>query len=280
MSTVDDYLAELSAALQVRGAARRRFLRECRDHLIDAASERGPEQAVRAFGQPWEIAAQFDAEVAAVRGWRSTLAAVAGVVATGASTLALIHAAVPHANAPTWAVVAFFLAAQLAAVAGGLALIQALVLRRSMMSAADLMLLSRRNACALVAAGLTMFSAGAAASGRGSAVALLAGPVLVCVAMVGVLRARTLARRLDGSRTLAVRQPLEDLGRVIRLPLPSIDPGRLLLVTASVAAAAAFVRDRAEHATAAQAVITGGVEAMAVVACFLLLGRPLGLWRR
>ena len=280
MSAVDDCLAELRAALRVRGAVRRRFLRECRDHLIDAAAERGSEQAVRAFGQPSEIAAEFDAEVATARGLRSTLASAAGVVATGGSTLALIHAAAPHAKAPTWAVVAFFVAAQLAAVAGGLAVVQALVLRRSTMSPADLLLLSRRNACALVAAGLTMFAAGAAAPGRGSAVALLAGPVLACVAMVGVLRARSLARRLDRSGSLAVREPLEDLGRLIRLPLPSMDPSRLLLVTASVAAAAAFVRDRAEHATAGQAVIAAAVEVTAVVGCFLLLGRPLGLWRR
>src|SRR5436853_7319792 len=170
MSAIDAYLAELSAALHVRGSARRRFLRECRDHLIDAASERGPEQAVRAFGQPSEIAAEFDAEVASARGLRSTLASAAAVLATGGSTLALIHAA-PHAQAATWAVVVFFVAAQLAAVAGGLALIQALVLRRSTMAPADLALLSRRNACALVAAGLTMFSAGAAVPGRGSAAA-------------------------------------------------------------------------------------------------------------
>ena len=280
MNAVDAYLAELRAALRVRGAARRRFLRECRDHLIDAASERGPEQAVRAFGQPSEIAAEFDAEVAAARGLRSTVGAAAGVVATGGSTLALIHAATPHAKAPTWAVVAFFVAAQLAAVAGGLAVIQALVLRRSTMSPADLVLLSRRNACALVAAGLTMFAAGAATPGRGSAVALLAGPVLVCVAIAGVLRAGSLARRLDRSGSLAMRQPLADLAQLIRLPVPSVDPSRLLALTTCAAAAAAFLRDRAEHATAGQALITAGIEATAVVGCFLLLGRPLGLWRR
>jgi len=32
------YLAELDDALRVRGRARRRFLRECADHLADAAA--------------------------------------------------------------------------------------------------------------------------------------------------------------------------------------------------------------------------------------------------
>lgn len=277
MSAIDDYLTELGAALKVRGAARRRFLRECRDHLTDAAAERSPEQAVRAFGQPSEIAAEFDTEVAARRGLRSTLVSVAGVIATGGSTLVLIHAATPHTKAPVWAVVAFFVAAQVAAVAGGLALVQALLLRRSTMPPGQLMLLSRRNACALVAAGVTMFSAGAAAPGHASAAALLAGPILVCLAIVSVLRARALARSLDRSSGLAVRPPLDDLGRLTRLPIPAVDPSRLLPVVTCLAAAAAFVRDRGEHAALGDALVTGGIEAAAVVGCFLLLGRRLGL---
>jgi hypothetical protein len=165
MSAVDRYVAELDAALHVRGAVRRRFLHECRDHLADAAAEHGQEHAVRAFGRPSEIAAAFDAEVAARRGVRSTFVSVAGV-----------------------------------------------------------------------------------------------------------------PRRLDGSAAVAVRPPLEDLGQLIRVPIPSVDIRRLLVVTTCVAAAGAFVRDRAEHATLSQALVTAGIEAVAVVACFLLLGRALGLY--
>ena len=133
MRTIDEYLAELAGALHVRGAVRRRFLRECRDHLADAAAERGEHEAVRAFGPPPEIAAAFDTEVAARRGVRSTFATAAAVLATGGSTLALIHAAAANATAPAWWAIAFFVAAQVAAVATGLALVQALVLRRSTM---------------------------------------------------------------------------------------------------------------------------------------------------
>jgi hypothetical protein len=272
--TVERYLVELSAALRVRGGPRRRFLRECRDHLQDAAAERGEADAVRAFGAPAEIAAAFDAEVAARRGLRATSLAVAAVLATGGSTLALIHSAAPGAAAPAaWAAV-FFIAAQLAAVAAGLALLQALASRRTAVAPADAALLARRNGTALVAAGLTMFAAGAAVPGQGSAELLLAGPALLCVALVAVVRARSLARRLAGARVPAVRSPLDDLARLTGLELPRLP---LLPVVTCLAAAAAFVRDRAEAGSVANALLVAGIEAVAVVACFALLGRPLGL---
>jgi hypothetical protein len=279
VSAIECYLAELGGALRVGGSARRRFLRECRDHLADAAAERGEAEAVRAFGPPAEIAAAFDTEVAARRGVRATFATVAGVLAMGGSTLALIHSSQVGATAPTVWVVVFFVAAQVSAVAAALGFLQALALRRSALSAADAALLARRNGCALLAAGLTMFAAGAALPGHGSPALLLAGPVLVCVALVAVLRARSLARRLDGSRESAVRPPLEDLRALTGLPVPLLSAGPLLLLTACFAAAAAFARDLAEHATVSGAVVTACIEALAVVACFLLFGRPLGLWR-
>jgi hypothetical protein len=276
VSAVERYLTELDAALHVRGRVRRRFLRECRDHLVDAAAERGDDAAVRAFGPAPEIAAALDAEVASRRGVQSTIATVVGVLATGGSTLVLIHASSPEAEAPLAWAIAFFVAAQLAAVSGGIALLQALVLRRSTMSAADAMLLARRNGCALAAAGVTMFSAGAAVPGEGSAVLLLAGPLLVCVALVAVLRAWSLARRLGGSRA-AVRPPLEDLGRLTHLPVPALGNRTLLPLTVAVAAAAAFIRDHGEHATASGALVTAGIEATAVVGCFVVFGAALGL---
>jgi hypothetical protein len=177
-------------------------------------------------------------------------------------------------------VVTFFVAAQVAGVAAGLALVQALVGRRSAMPRDEILLLSRRNGCALVAAALTMFSAGAALPGRGSALLLLAGPAVVCVALISLCRTRSLARRLDGPAGLAVRPPLEDLASLSRLRIPALDSRRLLAATACVAAAAAFLRDHGEHATAGQALVTAGIEAAAVVACFAVLGRPLGLWGR
>ena len=280
MTAAERHLAELSKALAVRGKARRRFLRECRDHLADAAAEVGEEEAVRRFGPPAEVAAAFDLEVAAGRGLRSTAVTAAAVLATGGSTLALIHAATPGATAPAgWAVV-FFVAAQLAAVAAALAVVQALALRRAPAAPGDVRLLARRNACAVAAAAATMFAAGAALPGHGSAALLLAGPLLLLAAAAGVLRTGRLSRRIAGATGVPVRAPLDDLRRLTCLALPSLSAWQLLTLTAWLAAAAAFVRDRAEHASVGGALITAGLEAVAVVACFVVLGPTLGLWRR
>ena len=278
MSAIDAYLLELEAALNVRGARRRRFLRECRDHLLDAAGERGDEAAaVRAFGPPAALATAFDAEVATRRGVLATWLTAIGVLATGGSTLVLIQGASSNATAPTvWAIV-FFAAAQVAGVAAALAVVQALAHRRETFLPADAALLARRNGCALVAAALTMFAAGAALPGSASAVLLLAGPALACVAAVGVLRARSLSRRLDHSHVLVARPPLDDLQQLTGISVPSLDSGRLLALATGVAVVAAFLRDMAEHATVEGALVTAGIEAAAVVVGFLVLSRSLGL---
>lgn len=267
--TIESYLRELRAALHVGGRARQRFLHECRDHLADAAAERGEAEALRAFGPPQAIAVAFDAEVAARRGVRSTLATATGVLATGGSTLALIHAASTQTAAPAFWAVTFFGAAQVAATAAALALLQALEIRRGASTPADVMLLSRRNACALVAAAVTMLAAGGALPGKGSALLLLAGPSLACAAFVSVLRTRALARRLDGARN-----------RVVRPPFPAVSPATLLTLVTMLAGCAAFVRDRAEHATPAGALVTAAIEAAAVIACYITLGPALGLRSR
>jgi hypothetical protein len=279
MSLIDNYMDELAAALHERGRNRRRMLDECREHLVDAAAERGEVPAVRAFGPAVAIAAELDAESATRRSLRATLLTGAGVIVTGASTLYLINAAQPGVSAPTaWAIV-FFIAAQLSATAVALACVQALAQRHATAAAADLSLLARRNVTALGAAGVTMFAAGAALPGHGSPVVLLAGPVLACIAFIAVLRARGLTRRLAGAREPTTRPPLDDLGRVLqtrRLPRPQA-AGLLATITA-LAAAAAFARDTAEHATAGGAAVTAGIEAIAVVLCFLAFGHTLGLW--
>lgn len=277
--TVDGFMSELRATLHVRGTTRRRFLQECHDHLSDAATERSEDEAVRAFGPPSALAAAFDAEVAARRSVRSTFATTSGVLVTGGSTLALITAS-SAAAAPVWWAISFFVFAQLAGVAGGLALVQAFLLRRSPMVPAEALLLARRNGCALVAAAATIFSAGAALPGRGSAVLILAGPALLCAASITVLRARALTRRLDAPGALAADPTLEYIRRLLRIPSTFLRADRLLAITTCAAAAAAFVRDRGEHATLNEASLTAGIEAIAVVGCFLLLGRTLGVWRR
>src|SRR3954453_23970631 len=216
MTAIDAYMAELAAALHERGRSRRRILDECRDHLVDAATERGEEEAVRAFGPAVTIAAELDAESATRRSLRATLLTGAGVVVTGASTLYLINVAQPGVSAPTaWAIV-FFIAAQLSGTAAALACLQALAQRRTTVVPAGLSLLGRRNLTALAGAGVAMFAAGAALPGKGSAVVLLAGPVVAGLASIAVLRARRLSRRLPGAREAVSGPPLDDLSRLVR----------------------------------------------------------------
>jgi hypothetical protein len=277
VSAREGYLAELGGALRVRGRARRRFLRECADHLADAAAVHGGEDAVRAFGPATEVAAAFDAEVAARRGARATVAAIAAVLATGGSALAVLHGAAPGAVAPTaWAVV-FFVAAQVAAVAAALALLQALATRRAEASGADVLLLARRNACALLAAALTLLAAGAGLPGHGAAAAILAGPLLVFVALGAVARSRALARRLEGAAGRPVRPPLDDLAALAGRRAPALGAGRQLAIVTGVAVAAALLRGHAEHVAVGAALRFAAVEAVAVLACFAVLGRALGL---
>ncbi len=274
---IDAYLDELERALHMRGVKRRRVLAECRDHLLDAAAERGEAEAVRAFGSARALAAELDTEVATRRGLRATALTLLGVLATGGSTLVLINGAQPGAQATALSAVVFFIAAQLTATAAALAALQALVQRHESIGPDALALLARRNLTALAGAGVTMFAAGAAVPGSASAPALLAGPVLVCGALVAVLRARRLTRRLDGSRVAATRPPLDDLARLLRTSLPRVRTAHLLIAVAGVAATGAFLRDTAEHATASGAATTAAVEALAVIACFAVFGRELGL---
>src|SRR4051812_49924197 len=100
VTTVERYLDDLSVALRVRGAARRRFLRECGDHLADAAAERGEAAAVQSFGPAPEIAAAFDAAVAARRGVRSTFAAIGGGLAPLGPPPSLLPASTAGAAPP------------------------------------------------------------------------------------------------------------------------------------------------------------------------------------
>ncbi len=277
MSAVDDFMSELASLLHVRGSARRRLLRECRDHLEESTAHVGPDEAVRRFGSASALAASIDTEASVRRTRFSTLATSAGVLAVGASTLALVTAADSEASAVVGWAVAFFAAAQTAAVCAVLGALQAATLRRAPATASDLALLCRRNSCALVFAGLAMFCAGGAVPGNASAVVLLAGPAVALLAGVGVLRARSLVRRLEPGRSRATRSPLEDLGELVHLSLPTLRPTALLAAAAVGAAGAAFVWDRAEQATASSALAASGIEVALVVAGFLLLGPVLGL---
>jgi hypothetical protein len=271
---IGDYLAELERSLRSRGRSRRRFLTECRHHLEDLAAARGEINAVEVFGQPATVAAAFDLEVAAQKVTRATWAVAIGVCATSSSTLALIHAATPGVTAPLlWAVV-FFACAQVAIVAVALATLQALRLRRSPGTACGLALLCRRCAIGVAASLVTMFAAGAALPGQGSAGHLLSGPILAATASILLLRAWVSTRRLAGAHELADDSPFDDLRALTGLRVPAVGP----LLLAAVAALCAFGRDLGEAGSSTTgSLAVAAVEAGLVIGSYLLLRRPLGL---
>ena len=267
-------MAELEAGLCVRGRTRDRFLAECHDHLIDLANDIGPEQAVDAFGAPGIVAASFDAEVATRRCVHAAWLAAVAVIAVGMSTLGLIRSADAGAQATVPWAVAFFVCAQVSTVAIVTGLIQALNNRHGVVSPADSALLCRRTAIALFAAAGAMFAAGGALTGRGDPVVLLAGPAIAIVAGVMITRAWWLTRQLEGAHSLTDRSPFADLRSLTRLPVPNLGP----LAIATIAAAAAFARDRGEQgSTLGGSVLVGAIEAGLVIAAYLALGAPLGL---
>jgi hypothetical protein len=274
------YLEELGSAGKTRGRARRRFASECAAHLEDAAARHGEIAAVAAFGDPRELAAEFDLEVATARGLRATWWTAAAVLGVAGSTLVLIGAADPVATASPAVAIAFFVFAQVAAVAGGVACVRACVLRRGETTEAELRLLARRNVCALSAAAATILAAGVALPGRGSTVALVAGPLLAIVAGVAVARAGRLAGTLRRGGEPSPPRPLpQDLAALTGLPLSRLTDAHMLTIVTLLAASAAWARDRGEGSTPTAALLVAAIEAAAVIAGFLLLAGPLGLRR-
>jgi len=271
---IERYMADLEAALCVRGRTRKRFLSECHDHLIDLANDVGPDDAAVAFGAPGTVAASFDAEVATSRCARAAWLAAVGIASVAGSTLVLIHSADATAQAAVPWAIAFFVCAQVSAVAMVIGLIQAMSIRHRVVPPADSMLLCRRTAIALVSAAGTMLAAGGALPGRGDPLVLLAGPALAIVAGGVLSRAWWLTRQLEGAHSHADRSPFADLRSLTRLPVPTLGP----IAVATIGAAAVFVRDRGEQGTTlGGSLLVGAIEAGLVVAAYLALRAPLGL---
>ena len=270
---IEQYMADLEAALCVRGRGKR-FLAECHDHLIDLANDVGPDEAAVAFGAPGVVAASFDAEVATGRCVRAAWLAAVGVASVGGSTLVLIHSADAAAQAAVAWAMAFFVCAQVSAVAMVIGLMQVLAIRHSVVSPAESALLCRRTVIALVSAAGAMFAAGGALPGRGDPLVLLAGPAFATVAGLFVSRAWWLTRQLEGAGSHFDRSPFADLRSLTRLPVPTFGP----IAVATMAAAAAFVRDHGEQgSTLGGSLLVGAIEAGLVLAAYLALRGPLGL---
>lgn len=291
MSEIDRYLSGLRNEMRVTGATRRRILAECAEHLLESAAAHGETEAVARFGPAAELAARFNADFASHRGRRATLAVAGALLAAAAATVDLARATPVHASAPKVLALVFVVASQVAGVALGSAILQALHWRHMTAPAGTLLLLARRNTVAVVAAALTITAGALTVTGSHAGVALGGALTVLAAAAWAAQRAGRLARELPEIEPAALTSPLDDLAALcVRVPPlhaglealrgaldPLRHPVRCCALVALLAGAGAFVRDHGEGATPAQAAVTAATEAAAVVSCFAVLGRPLGL---
>jgi hypothetical protein len=174
MTPVDRYLHDLASRLGSTRRRRARIETEVRDHFADAVEravaagvsrDTAIANAISAFGEPHEIAAQFNAEAGTQAMRRAPVAVVsAGLLVIGGLFVAAVNQ--PHAAARTngkpVAQVAFFaalLAMQVALVAGACAASRALARWRAVVVSADDRAFARR--CNLIAiAALTVTAGG------------------------------------------------------------------------------------------------------------------------
>jgi hypothetical protein len=281
-------LAELASELRrhgVEGRAARRLVDEAREHLrdLDGDAER--------FGSPQEIARAAAAELAVERTRLAASLGFAVLVVVGIAYLAFVGLA--GGNQPpdltggesallgVLATLGLVLFPQVAFVAGCLALVRRVRLRRAdVVGAAELRLLRRRTAVAVVAAVLTVASAALWAfefRADRTAWPVLLGCALLSVplgaALVGVRR----AARPSAAPGEASGDVFDDLPLLARLGL---DRGRrLLAATTLIVGAVAFSGGWVAEGDPGSGLVRGGFEAIALLLCYAVLAGPLALRR-
>lgn len=275
---------ELRRALRlcgVTGSAARRVELELADHL---ASDPDAEERL---GDPVELARAIAAEVAtkqtrvaAFGAFGSlTLTAAACLIATGLVTAA---GGWPDlfAGGIVGVVAALLLAVapQVALVAGGLALLRARGLRGAPAPAAELALVRRRATIALAAGGTTALAlATSALTSRSELAGWWVGLTLALAAgsTLALGTAAALVRRSARALTTVPGPP----GDVFD-DLPFSLHGRhreLLAGTALVVVLASSITGWVAEGDPGSGLVRGGIEGVAIVVCWLALGRALGL---
>jgi hypothetical protein len=298
----DELLRALAARLEdlgVRGAWRRRVLAEARDHLEQGARE-GDEAALERFGDVDLTARMVAAEVATVTTRSATYAAFGALALAGLAFVGLL-ALIPVAGGwpdlvagKVGAVgpvlgLALLVLPQVAFVSGSLALIRALRLRRDRVAgSAELELLRRRGSVALAACGAALLALAISAVDLSG---VLAGwwtwtTVAACALLVFPIGAARM-RLASSARPVAPAggtpgdifddlAPLLALAPIRRLELPE-HPWRFAALCAAGVGLAAFAAGWVAEGDPASGIVRGGFEALALLGCFALLGRTLGL---
>jgi hypothetical protein len=301
---IDAYLRRLAKRLDelgVRGRAARRVLAEGRDHLTEAAGD-GEAEALRRFGRVEDIAAEIAAVVATTR-TRTAAFATFGVLVVAGIGCALLLALVPAAGGwqdiaggrlGIWSGfvgVALLVLGQVSFVAGCLAVLRAVrIRRRSYVSAAELGLLRRRSSVALAAGVGTLAALAAYALDFDAELAdwwiwltvafCTVSAALLVTASVQVVRSAAPAAPAGGGAgdvfdDLAALDPF-DLARRLRLP---DHPWRFAGLCAVGVGLVGFVAGTYVEGDPGSGLVRGGFEGVALLLCFAVFGRTLGLRR-
>lgn len=300
---IEGVLDELAVALDrdgVHGRPARRVLAEARDHLEEAAARGGEADAIRAFGSPRDLAGSIAAEVATTATRSAALAAFV-VLGLAGPVYAALFLTLPLAGSPDIlggsfpglgfvAFIGVVFAPQIAFVSGCLALIRAVrVRRRGALGAGELLQQRWRTGVALAAGAATFVSLALVALNfrRDLSSWWVAGTLaatVVTVLALGVV-AETTGRSSDPRvrATGSADDVFDDLAPVFGLPvlrgleLPT-HPWRFAFLVAVVAAVLVALGGVA-GGDPLDGLVRATSEIVAVLCCFGLFARPLGLRR-
>lgn len=242
MSYSSELRSELARA-GIRGSNAERIVAEFEDHLACDPNAR--------LGAPREIAERFASELRVIRTRRATLGAFGALALSGIVFLVIAGTHGRSGGSP-WSALVAIACAQIALVAGTLAVLRGLRAR----SAGDLRVAQRRAVVALVAGvGVALGLAGA-----GALAGLVALPGLV-------LAARALRR------ALAITPDGEARGLEADLPFPRVTLTLLGVSVSGVVLLQGIVGEKSVQ----EGLIRGGIEAAGLLLGVVLLGRVLAL---
>jgi hypothetical protein len=301
---MEQYLTVLGRALKesgVEGRAADRVLAESRDHLLELARENGEQEALARFGDARALAEQVAAQLATSRTRRATYGAFAALALTGAGYLGFSAVVNLGGGWPDifdgrvavlglLAGIGMFVFPQVAFVAGCLAMLRALRLRRGEALPADeLSVMRSRAAVALVAGWLSIGSWASYAVEFGNAAPLASWVAPTILTLCGALAIPLAVGSLALVRSAGPHAPpgpagdvFDDLSPVFQLgPLRTFPghPWRFALLSATSIGLLGFALGWTAEGDPGSGIVRGAFEGLAVLICFAALGRRLALRR-
>ena len=301
---IEQYLTVLGRALKesgVRGRAADRVLAESRDHLLELAQESGEREALSRFGDARALAGQVAAQLATTRTRRATYGAFGTLAIVGVGYLGFFAAVNLGGGGPdifdgriaalgVLAGLGLFVCPQVAFVAGCLAMLRALRLRRGeALPAGELSVMRSRAAIALGAGWLSVGSWALFAVEFWNAAPLASWVAPTMLAVCGALTIPLAAGSVALVRSAGPQAPpgpagdvFDDLAPVFRLgPLRTLPghPWRFAVLFAAGVSIVGFVLGWTAEGDPGSGIFRGGFEGVAVLICFAALGRRLALRR-